>query len=218
MAAINVPSAYVQSDASPRRKRTQGANAIESPDSPPDSPTLTAQGSEGGWIVFNDFCVGRTNDGSVLDFASRWKVPCVLVYQEVTEGDPCKLQPPPALPPVLAANYYRSMSRNTASMLSFQPLGEEERLQAGSLVAIDAEFVAIKGEEVEISAQGSRAVTKAATMSLGRVSVVRGEGPMREVPFIDDYIATAEHVEDYLTRFSGLRQAFGRLLTQFNGF
>ena len=82
-----------------------------------------------------------------------------------------------------------------------RPPIEAEELHAGSLVAIDAEFVAIKGEEVEIRADGQRAVTKAATLSLGRVSVVRENGE----PFIDDYIHHPEHVEDYLTRFSGLR-------------
>lgn len=206
VAAINVPTCYVQSDASPRRKRTQSTVGGDQDPDEPDSPTA-AQVNEGGWIVFNDFRVGKTNLGSVLDFTSRWKVPCVLVYAQAdTYGAAMKLQPPPPLPPVLASNYYRSMSRNTASGLSFQPICEDETLQAGSLVAIDAEFVAIKGEEVEIRSDGTRAVTKAATMSLGRVSVVRGEGELSEVPFIDDYIATSEHIEDYLTQFSGLRQ------------
>jgi PAB-dependent poly(A)-specific ribonuclease subunit 2 len=39
-------------------------------------------------------------------------------------------------------------------------------------------------------------------LSLGRVSVIR-DGD--DVPFIDDYIATYENVQDYLTRFSGLK-------------
>lgn len=41
-------------------------------------------------------------------------------------------------------------------------------------------------------------------MILGRVSVVRGEGPMAGVCCIDDYVRPLETVQDYLTRFSGL--------------
>ena len=67
-------------------------------------------------------------------------------------------------------------------------------------------------------------MSRQAAYALGRVSVIRGEvscrqpGPVNEllqwcdgqgemigVPCIDDYIATREHVEDYLTRFSGLQ-------------
>jgi len=211
VACVDVPASYVASDASPRRKRKQGdplrSSGLvgEEQETEPDSPTSFGQ-REGGWMAFNDFRVGPCLLSTVMDFTSRWKFPCVLVYADVsTYGLNQQLMPPPQLPPVLSDGFYCSNARSS-DMLSFTPLGDDEVLLAGSLVAIDAEFVAIKGEEVEIRSDGSRAVTKAATLSLGRVSVVRGEGERAKEPFIDDYIATSEHVEDYLTQFSGLRE------------
>eukprot|EP00300_Choanocystis_sp_HF-7_P005978 c14401_g1_i2.p1 GENE.c14401_g1_i2~~c14401_g1_i2.p1 ORF type:complete len:182 (-),score=33.88 c14401_g1_i2:262-807(-) len=41
-------------------------------------------------------------------------------------------------------------------------------------------------------------------LALGRVSVIRGEGPNEGMAIIDDYIATTEPVADHLTRWSGL--------------
>ena len=47
-------------------------------------------------------------------------------------------------------------------------------------------------------------MVKPARLSLARVSILRGEGTMAGVPFIDAYVQQAEPVVDYLTRYSGL--------------
>jgi hypothetical protein len=73
----------------------------------------------------------------------------------------------------------------------------------GMLVAIDCEFVAVELEETE-EKNGVCKVVKPARHTLGRVSVIRGQGPNAGVPLIDDYIHTSEPVVDYLTKFSGL--------------
>ncbi len=74
-----------------------------------------------------------------------------------------------------------------------------------TLVAIDAEFVALQQEEIEIKADGTRETIRPSRLGLARVSVLRGGGIDESVPFIDDYIATNEPVVDYLTAFSGIQ-------------
>lgn len=75
----------------------------------------------------------------------------------------------------------------------------------GSPVAIDSEFVALRAEEIEISAAGDRQVIRPTRLGLARVSVLRGSGPLEAVPFINDYITIVEPVVDYLTKYSGLK-------------
>lgn len=74
----------------------------------------------------------------------------------------------------------------------------------GSLVAIDTEFVALRAEEVEISATGVREIIRPTRLGLARVSVLRGEGLQQDLPFINDHIIVREPIVDYLTRYSGL--------------
>lgn len=74
----------------------------------------------------------------------------------------------------------------------------------GTIVAIDAEFVALNQEETEIRSDGTKSLIRPSTLTLARVSVLRGDGVKENVPFIDDYIATSEPVVDYLTEFSGI--------------
>ena len=81
---------------------------------------------------------------------------------------------------------------------------ETEKPVAGTLVAIDAEFVALQQEESEVKADGSREVVRPSRSGLARVSVLRGSGMDEGVPFLDDYIATKEPVVDYLTDYSGI--------------
>ncbi len=71
-------------------------------------------------------------------------------------------------------------------------------------MAIDAEFVALQREEIEIKADGSRETIRPSRLGLARVSVLRGGGEHQGVPFIDDYIAITEPVVDYLTAYSGI--------------
>lgn len=74
----------------------------------------------------------------------------------------------------------------------------------GMKVALDAEFVSMRKEETEITADGARSIIRPSRLGLARVSVLRGEGEHEGVPFLDDYIATREPVVDYLTEYSGI--------------
>jgi PAB-dependent poly(A)-specific ribonuclease subunit 2 len=77
--------------------------------------------------------------------------------------------------------------------------------KAGTLISIDAEFVALSQEETEIRSDGTKSVIRPSRLSLARVSVLRGEsGEMEGIPFIDDYIANSEPIVDYLTEYSGI--------------
>lgn len=80
-----------------------------------------------------------------------------------------------------------------------------EAPRRGSPVAIDSEFVALRAEEIEISATGEREVIRPTRLGLARVSVLRGAGILQAVPFIDDHIAIREPIVDYLTKYSGLK-------------
>ena len=71
-------------------------------------------------------------------------------------------------------------------------------------MAIDAEFVALQREEIEVKADGTRETIRPSRLGLARVSVLRGAGEHAGEPFIDDYIAISEPVVDYLTAFSGI--------------
>ena len=84
-------------------------------------------------------------------------------------------------------------------------LTEDEAPQPGTPVGIDAEFVSLQSEEIEIKADGTRETIRPSRLGLARVSVLRGEGLNEDLPFIDDYIAIKEPVVDYLTAFSGIR-------------
>lgn len=107
-------------------------------------------------------------------------------------------------------SYSPSLSlRYHDSLRSFQPLVSHgphmETMDSSTLVAIDCEFVSVQNELLEVdSVSEENVVVRPARLTLARVSVVRGSGPMAGIPFIDDYIATSEPVVDYLTKFSGV--------------
>ena len=91
-------------------------------------------------------------------------------------------------------------------MIKHRVLSKDELPQAGTPIAIDAEFVALQQEELEFRSDGTKKTLRPSHMSLARVSVLRDDS----VPFIDDYILTKETVVDYLTEYSGIKSEYKR--------
>ncbi len=96
---------------------------------------------------------------------------------------------------------------------SYTPLSETEVPAAGSVIALDTEFVSIRQPEIEVNSDGDRETIRPIVYALARVSVLRGPGPLGSfdvdlepgTPFIDDYITLTSPVVDYLTSYSGIK-------------
>ena len=63
----------------------------------------------------------------------------------------------------------------------------------------------MQSELCEIDHQGIRSIVRPKRTALARISIIRGEeGELYGVPFVDDYVVNTNHIEDYLTRYSGI--------------
>ncbi|KAI9273600.1 ubiquitin carboxyl-terminal hydrolase-domain-containing protein [Sporodiniella umbellata] len=157
------------------------------------------------WYLFNDFLVHKIRPEEVLSFKGTWKTPAVIEYKRINLDKLLDLS-------VLPSEIDHSLLFRDFSVASepnpdprHEVLSPEEMPKKGTLVAIDAEFVALQQEETEIRSDGTKSLIRPSTLTLARVSVLRGdEGPKEALPFIDDYISTTEPVVDYLTEFSGI--------------
>ena len=156
------------------------------------------------WHLFNDFMVRQVPAQEALHFDPRWKLPSVITYQARGVShyldDTWKSQIDPGI-------LFRSVTQPAFSpTYRFRPLSSIDAFPDVHLhCAIDAEFVRLLREEIDMGADGKRAITRPARSGLARVSVLRGDGEEQELPFIDDYIAIDEPVDDYLTQYSGLQ-------------
>lgn len=163
------------------------------------------------WYVFNDFLVEKVSADEALRFGDAWKVPTVLVWERVDATAEAhathladvssQLQPDLSL---LVQDVHISSNRNEA-LRRHTILSGDELPKPGTLVAMDAEFVALAPEEMDVFSDGSRTLLQPSRLALARVSLLRGEGPHEGEPFIDDHIHTPENVVDYLTQFSGIQ-------------
>jgi PAB-dependent poly(A)-specific ribonuclease subunit 2 len=179
------------------------------------------------WILFNDFTVIEVNDVEARQ-CMPWKIPAIIMYSNPNHR--AFTAPLSVLPASVSSLYQLAVSnpegpsslwtensviikdnvfyddtnmalRASTLPASFVPLAPPEMPRRGDVVALDAEFVALRIEEAEVMSDGRRKVTRPSLLYLARVSVLRGDNA---VPFVDDYIHTPEPVADYLTRFSGL--------------
>ncbi|KAK5167002.1 poly(A)-specific ribonuclease [Saxophila tyrrhenica] len=155
------------------------------------------------WHLFNDFMVRPVSAQEALYFDARWKLPSVISYQakgvshHLDESWKDRID---------TSVLYRSSTQPALTpSYQFRAISPLESLpNQNTHCAIDAEFVRLLREEIEMNADGKRAITRPARSGLARVSVLRGDGHEQELAFIDDYIAINEPVDDYLTQYSGL--------------
>ncbi|OLL26919.1 PAB-dependent poly(A)-specific ribonuclease subunit PAN2 [Neolecta irregularis DAH-3] len=156
-------------------------------------------GASSPWYMFNDFLVRNIPEEEALTFAA-WKVPAVFAYQRIDFDVEMSVNPMKRFHDLQVILTELRDSNNICT-----PLQPFETITKGIVVAIDSEFVSLEKEEIELHSSGKRNMIKPSRMSLARVSVIRGFGENEGTPFIDDYIATTEHIIDYLTDFSGIR-------------
>ncbi|SCU84190.1 LAME_0C08592g1_1 [Lachancea meyersii CBS 8951] len=161
---------------------------------------------QGKWYMMNDFLVVEVDEEEALNISAWWKTPEILVYSDAEELRK------PFVPSshfrvdhsVLYRDYF-GKGIKAGLRKEYQILTNSEAPQPGCLVAMDAEFVELAGEQVEISARGQRTLVNPKKTALARISVLRGNsGDQFGVPFIDDYVVNTNHIENYLTRYSGI--------------
>ena len=182
------------------------------------APSSTGHGDDQDWYIFNDFSVNQISDEELLRFDLNWKTPAVVAYQLVTP-----------LRPRLDDSWKEKIDSELLYQLwnprieeqgvVFEKLRRGEINGPGTLVGIDAEFVELQKQELEIRPDATSSVIRPARLALARVSVVRGNSeesfPSEEsqinpqsqnAAFIDDYIHIQEKIVDYLSQFSGIHQ------------
>ncbi|KAI5954629.1 PAN2 [Candida jiufengensis] len=166
----------------------------------------------GSWIFFNDYLVIPIDEKEVFNLSYSWKKPVIVIYQETNSiekfeyfnyekqnfnGDSL----------ILYRDHFVGTIRENYKK-QYKLLTKQEAPEPGTLVAIDAEFVTLKPEQLEISYTGIKKLIKPKELSLARVSVLRGDLNLDSTKFgkafIDDYIAHTSPIYDYLTSFSGI--------------
>jgi PAB-dependent poly(A)-specific ribonuclease subunit 2 len=166
-------------------------------------PSSREPDAEDKWHLFNDFLVRPIPKEEALRFEPSWKLPSVLTYQLKSARNKIDDSWKESLDTSIL---YRWWSSNpTPADDRFKLLqASTETPRPGYPVAIDAEFIRLQAEEIEMKADGTRQTIRPDRKGLARVSVCRGEGEHAGLPFIDDYIAVSEQVVDYLTEWSGI--------------
>lgn len=163
------------------------------------------------WFLFNDFLVIPIPDEEVFNLTYRWKRPTIVVYHNTENNQmssqfnhltsQCKFDDS-----ILYRDHFAGTIRESYKK-EYELLTRSEAPTFGSLVAIDAEFVMLKPEKLEVKCNGSKQLIRPKLTSLARVSVLRGDNVEKQgVPFIDDYVVHKTKIYNYLTNFSGIEE------------
>lgn len=155
------------------------------------------------WHLFNDFLVSPVETREALHFDRHWKLPSVVAYQVKSARGKIDETWKSTLDASLIHGQYSI--NGIACMADCEVLGDDERPQSGTLIALDTEFVELERAELDIKADGTQETIRPARSGLARVSVLRGEGRAEGQPFIDDYITIFDPIVDYKTQYSGIK-------------
>lgn len=167
------------------------------------------------WITFNDFSITPCQLGDIQSTFDGQKQPVLLFFTKVdllrqtmakALQEPADVLSPDAFQSLCSAPPIQSSfpKRVDLAPRTFKPFSKGELIQKGDLFALDAEFVAYSAPEKMVMSELDDWSRASMRLGLGRVSLVRGSGPMAGVVAIDDYIQSVEPVYDHLTRYSGL--------------
>ncbi|KAF6062794.1 Ubiquitin carboxyl-terminal hydrolase family protein [Candida albicans] len=115
--------------------------------------------NNGGWYLFNDFLVMPIPEEEVFDLQPSWKKPIVIINAGKYDDS------------ILYRDHFAEGIRK-GHQLEYELLTRKESPQPGSLVAIDAEFVMLKPEELEIHYDGYKKLIKPKQLSLARISKI----------------------------------------------
>uniref|UniRef100_UPI00358EBC1D PAN2-PAN3 deadenylation complex catalytic subunit PAN2 isoform X2 n=1 Tax=Myxine glutinosa TaxID=7769 RepID=UPI00358EBC1D len=146
------------------------------------------------WYLFNDFLIEPIDKYEAVQFDPGWKIPCVLYFtrRDLQQHYDISIKTPIKENVLLAE---ASLTRKQRKRLvTFIPLSCAELPQSKDLIGLDAEFVTLNQEEAELRSDGTKSTIKPSQMSVARITCVRGQGPNKGIPFIDDYISTQEQV------------------------
>eukprot|EP00889_Picochlorum_renovo_P008803 jgi/Picre1/35833/NNA_003293.t1 len=164
------------------------------------------------WMTFNDFVISPCAINEIRRTFDAQKVPVLLFFTKVSYLKNVQGKELPAAVSVLSESRFIELCNEPpiqkvakANLLpkTFVPFTEPDLPNKGDIFALDAEFVAYSApEKMVLNEQDDWSRTS--RLGLGRVSLVRGDGPLAGTPCIDDYIRSVEPVYDHLTRYSGL--------------
>lgn len=167
---------------------------------------------DGRWFLFNDFLVMQIPEEEVFNLSYPWKKPVILVYHDSSISgipfDLFQIETFANLPGLNDSIIYRDHfagSIRESHKKDYELLTRQEAPSLGTLIAIDAEFVNLRPEELEVRYDGHKKLIKPKFLSLARLSALRGDnGEKQGVAFIDDYVVHTGEIYDYLTSFSGI--------------
>ncbi|KAL9129564.1 MAG: hypothetical protein Q9217_002020 [Psora testacea] len=166
-------------------------------------PLPQYEAERNNWHLFNDFLVRKVDKQEALRFVPSWKMPVVLSYQMKAYRHAVD-HTWKSNPDITCLYNEGSLKYPRNNDIGFALRPGLEIPQPGFHLAIDAEFVSLEQEEIEIKIDGTIEVIRPVRQGTGRISALRGSGLDEGIPFIDDYIKIDEPIVDHLTQFSGL--------------